>query len=83
MSHQFRIDLMQPDAAPFAIGDEVLAPLFRTEAGDPPIIAYQRMLFDLTPYAGQRVVLRFIHNQDNFGMVSGIDNVRVLATGGP
>ncbi len=83
LSHQFRIDLMQPDTAPFAIGDEVLAPLFRTEAGDPPIIAYQRMLFDLTPYAGQRVVLRFIHNQDNFGMVSGIDNVRVLATGGP
>ena len=35
----------------------------------------------LTPYAGRRVVLRFAHNQAGFGLVMGIDNVRVLATG--
>jgi hypothetical protein len=45
-------------------------------------LGYRRLLFDLMPYAGRRVVVRFAHNQISFtGMVSGIDNVRLLASG--
>ena len=80
-SHQFRIDLLNPEAPALAVGDEVLAPLFRTEAGDPTHNPYRRLLFDLTPYAGRRVVLRFTQNQTLFGLLVGIDNVRLLATG--
>lgn len=59
----------------------MLAPLYRTEVGDPLSHPYRRPLFDLTPYAGRRVVLRFTHNQAGPFMVTGIDNVRLLAAG--
>jgi hypothetical protein len=78
---QFRIDLLDPEAPDLAVGDEVLAPLFRTEEGTAPMVNYRRLLFDLTPYAGRRVVLRFAHHQEAFVLLSGIDNVRLLATG--
>lgn len=81
IGHQFRIDLLDPEAPDLALGDAVLAPLFRTEEGMAPIVNYQRLLFDLTPYAGQRVVLRFAHQQNPPVLVTGIDNVRLLATG--
>lgn len=85
IGHQFRIDLLDPEVeeADLAIGDAVLAPLFRTEEGSAPILNYRRLLFDLTPYAGRRVVLRFAHQQLPPALVTGIDNVRVLATGTP
>ena len=82
VNHQFRIDLLDPDKPAFAAGDDVLAPLFRTEEGTAPIVNYRRLLFDLTPYAGRRVVLRFAHQQEMFALLTGIDNVRLLATGG-
>ena len=82
LSHQFRIDLLAPGTPTLAAGNEVLAPLFRTEAGDPTSSPYRRLLFDLTPYAGQRVILRFAYNQNSLGLVVGIDNVRLLATSG-
>ncbi len=61
----------------------MLERLFRMEVGDPPTSPYRRLLFDLTPYAGRRVVLRVTHNQSGPAMGTGIDNVRLLATGMP
>ena len=81
LSNQFRIDLLTPGTSILASGSDVLAPLFCTEESGPLRTGYRRLLFDLTPYAGQRVVLRFALNQTGVLMVSGIDNVRVLATG--
>jgi hypothetical protein len=82
-NHEFRIDLLASEAPDLAVGDAVLAPLFRTEEGTAPIVTYRRLLFDLTPYAGQRVVLRFAYQQGSTTLVSGIDDVRLLATGAP
>src|SRR5207247_1021192 len=59
-NQQYRMDIMDPAAAPDSVAsDDVLARVFRTEVTDPTVLAPTTITFDLTPFAGTTVRLRF------------------------
>ncbi len=80
---QFRIDVIKPTAALDSVAEgDVLATVFRTEtAGDAPRnLDPQTITFDLSPWAGQTVRLRFAQ-VDNMGPLRvGVDDVRLDPT---
>jgi hypothetical protein len=47
-----RIDIMKPGSGAFDTGDGVLENLYQTEPGDPLMLGYTTLNFDLTEYAG-------------------------------
>lgn len=57
-NQQARIDLMDPTAPGFDIGAGVLQNLFQTEPGDPNVLGYTTLNFDLSPFAGTTVRFR-------------------------
>lgn len=57
-NQQYRIDIMDPSAPAFDTGAGVLLNVFQTEPGDPDILGYTPINFDLTPYAGSTVRIR-------------------------
>ena len=74
-NQQARIDLMNPNSDPFDVGAGVLANLFITLPGDPNVLGYTILNFDLSPYAGTTVRFRAaeVDNQSNF--LFSIDNL--------
>ena len=80
-NQQFRIDIMQPSApvASVAAGD-VLAAVFQTRVGDPASLAPTVMSFDLSPFAGRTLRIRFaeVDNQDYFR--AQVDAVGIVST---
>jgi hypothetical protein len=77
-NQQYRVDLLKPGADPFSVKkDDILANIFRTEVGDPNVLDPTRITYDLTPFAGQTVRLRFaeVDNQDIF--LASVDAVAV------
>ena len=77
-NQQYRVDLMKPKSKPFSMkNDAIKENLFRTEVGDPDTLEPTLMVFDLTPYAGKTVRLRFaeVDNQGNF--LASVDDVKV------
>ena len=77
-NQQYRVDLMKPKSKPFSMkNDAIRENLFRTDVGDPNTLGPALMLFDLTPYAGKTVRLRFaeVDNQGNF--LASVDDVKV------
>lgn len=81
-NHQMRLDLLDPGAEVTSVADEdVLAMIFRTEANDPAKLEPKAMSYDLSPWAGQTVRLRFAHVDSLGGHYIGIDNVRLVPTG--
>jgi len=77
-NQQFRIDLMTT-ASPIdslAPGD-IKANIFHTSPGDPAIRAVAPVTFDLSPWAGQTVRLRFA-GADNIGPLRvGVDDIKL------
>jgi hypothetical protein len=56
---------------------DILANVFRTTPASPPILAPTLITFDLTPFAGQTIRLRFaeVDNQNFFP--AAVDDVRI------
>ena len=80
-NQQYRVDVMKPAAAvdSVAAGD-VLATVFQTNPGDPLVRPYgPPITFDLTPFAGQLVRLRFAEVDNQLFFEAGVDSVSVLA----
>jgi hypothetical protein len=80
-NQQYRVDVLKAGANPFSVDpDDILATIFRTEVGDPNSLAPTRLSFNLTPFAGRTVRLRFaeVDNQANF--LASVDRVRVAST---
>lgn len=74
-NQQYRIDIMDPDAEPFDVGDGVLLNLFQTEPGDPEELGYTTIEFDLTPFAGQTIRLRAAVVVTVGPLAGAIDNI--------
>jgi hypothetical protein len=75
---QVRADVMKPTAGNFSVAaDDVLQPLFGTKAGDPARLAPTLMTFDLTPFAGQTVRLRFAEVNNGGCLLASVDDVVV------
>ncbi|MGB2691679.1 MAG: IPTL-CTERM sorting domain-containing protein [Thermodesulfobacteriota bacterium] len=74
-NQQARIDIMDPNATDFDIGAGVLENLFQTNPGDPLVLGYTTIKFDLTDFAGTTVRFRAaeVDNLGNF--LFSIDNV--------
>ena len=76
-NQQFRVDIMDPGAPIDDVGAGVLANVYRTEVGDPPESGYQRIVTDLSAFAGQTVRIRFAQVDTEFFFQAGIDDVVV------
>jgi hypothetical protein len=85
-NQQYRVDVLRPTADPASVAPgDVLATIFRTQPGDPATLAPTPITFDLTPFAGTTVRLRFaeIDNQLFFNAsvdAVAIQSVRLLPT---
>ena len=75
---QFRVDLMDPGSPLRSVdADDVLATVFQTKPGDPAELRPRAVSFDLSPWEGRTVRLRFAE-VDNDGPVRAmVDDVRV------
>lgn len=79
---QYRVDVMKTTAADFSIAPaDVLANIFKTNVGDPQVLAPTAETFDLTPFAGQTIRLRFAETDNLLFFNAGVDNVHVVSTG--
>jgi len=77
-NQQFRIDVMHPTAPLDSVAaTDVLAMVFHTSLGDPPSLAPQQRTFDLSPWAGQTVRLRFVVVDNQGPLRAGIDAIRL------
>ncbi|MEO7368440.1 MAG: hypothetical protein ABIZ36_10810, partial [Gemmatimonadaceae bacterium] len=79
-NQQARVDIMDPSATVTDLGTGVLAAIYATAVGDPPVSGYTNQTASLSALAGQSVRLRFseVDNTGYFNM--GIDNVSVRTT---
>ena len=77
---QFRVELLDPDVPVTSMkaGDR-LATIFRTAPGDPPVLRPRAVTFDLSPWAGQTVRLRFAQVDNRGPLRAGVDDIRVEA----
>ncbi len=69
---------MRPSVGAFSVRRaDVLARVFRTEVGDPGTLEPTRLTYNLTPFAGKTVRLRFaqVDNMGNFW--ASVDQVKV------
>lgn len=75
---QFRVELLDPDVPVTSMkpGDR-LATIFRTMPGDPASLRPRAVTFDLSPWAGQIVRLRFAQVDNRGPLRAGVDDVRV------
>ena len=77
-NQQYRVDILKPTSDPFSVASaDVLARIFRTEEGDPNTLAPTRMTFDLTPYAGQTVRLRFAEVDNQGCFLASVDDIDI------
>jgi hypothetical protein len=77
-NQQYRVDLLKPNTSPFTLRrDGILAEIFRTEVGDHLTLEPMLMTFDLTPYAGQTVRLRFAEVDNQGPFQASVDQVKV------
>jgi hypothetical protein len=77
-NQQYRVDVLKPSAGLFSVRrDDVLAEVFRTEVGDPNTLAPTPTTFDLTPFAGRTVRLRFAEVDNTGNLLASVDDVRV------
>ena len=69
---------MDPAAPPDSVAAaDVLAQVFRTEEGDPPTLGPTTVTFDLTPFAGTTVRLRFAEVDTIGNFNAAVDDVGV------
>ena len=80
-NQQYRVDVLNP-SAPVAsvVPGEVLATLFQTKVGDPPVLAPTIVTADLSNFAGTTVRLRFAEVDNVFFFAASVDNVVLTST---
>jgi hypothetical protein len=77
-NQQFRVDLIDPGAPIVSVADEdVLATVFRTIEGDPITLEPTEVTFDLSPWDGQTIRLRFAVVDNRGPLFAGVDDVRI------
>jgi hypothetical protein len=77
-NQQFRMDVVKPGAPIKSVKPRhVLERVYRTEAGDPGTTGFRRVAANLTPYAGEKVRLRFAVVVTEAELVAAIDAVKV------
>ena len=75
---QFRVDLMDPGAPLLSLESaDVLANLFQTRDGDPPVLEPTTIAFDLSQWVGKVVRIRFVAVQNRDPFRVGLDDVRL------
>jgi hypothetical protein len=83
-NQQFRVDLLDPAAPVMDTGAGVLAALFQTADTDDPVnTAYSRHRYDLSPFAGRTVRLRFAEADYVHCFSAGVDNVSITVESCP
>lgn len=74
---QYRIDLVSASAPVDSVAKEhVLANIFQAHPGDPPRLPPTEVTFDLSPWAGQTIRLRFAAADNQGPLHAGVDNIR-------
>lgn len=77
-NHQFRIDLVDPEAEIHSVDtDDVHATVYATQAGDPKSLGPTPVAIDLSPWEGQTVRLRVTQVDTAGALYAGIDAVRL------
>jgi hypothetical protein len=77
-NQQFRMDVLKPGAPPRSVENRhVLKRVYRTEEDDPNQRSYRTVRANLTPFAGERVRLRFAVVVNQAPLVVGIDSVAI------
>jgi hypothetical protein len=80
-NQQYRVDVMDPSAPVDSVAPgDVLVNLFQTNVGDPVSLVPTAMTFDLTPFAGQTIRLRFAEVDNQSFFEASVDAVAI--TGG-
>jgi hypothetical protein len=79
-NQQYRVDLLKPSANPFSVNNKaILRTLFQTEVGDPNQLAPKLLTFNLTPFAGKTVRLRFAEVDNQLFFLASVDRVRLTS----
>ena len=74
--------MLNPTADVFSVApDDVLATVFQTQPGDPPTLATTAKTFDLSPFAGKTIRLRFAEVDNLFMFQVAVDGVKITSTG--
>jgi hypothetical protein len=74
------VDVLKPNANPFTVKNKaILRTLFQTEVGDPNQLAPKLLTFNLTPFAGKTVRLRFAEVDNQLFFLASVDRVRVTS----
>jgi len=77
-NQQFRAELVDPAAPVDSLARKhVLARIFRTAPGDPAKLDPRTITFDLSPWAGKKVRIRFAQVDNRGPMRAGVDDVRL------
>jgi hypothetical protein len=80
-NQQYRVDVLKPTANPFTVKrSAILATIFRTKVGDPNRLAPKLRTFNLTPFVGKTVRLRFAEVDNQFNFLASVDKVKVTST---
>jgi hypothetical protein len=75
-NQQYRVDVLRTTAGPASTAPgDVLATVFQTREGDPFTLAPTRISFDLTPFAGMTVRIRFAEVDNQLFFNASVDNV--------
>lgn len=78
-NQQARVDVMKPVADPYSVAPEdILANIVHTLPGDPLTLPPTTAQFDLTPFAGQTVRIRFAIVDTQFFFNFAIDAVQII-----
>ncbi|HEX3360586.1 MAG TPA: hypothetical protein VHS74_06290 [Solirubrobacterales bacterium] len=81
-NQQFRIDVMKAGAPLESLDPaDVLVNVFRTAPGAPQVMKPTKLTADLTPFAGQTVLLRIAVAAHQETLNAGVDEVRITGTG--
>ncbi len=79
-NQQYRVDIMKPSAPVTSVAPgDVLATVFQTKVGDPLTMAPTKITFDLSPYAGTTVRLRFAEVDTDSFFNASVDNVQIAS----
>src|SRR5207253_2680393 len=77
-NQQYRVDVMNPAAPVNSMApSDILATVFQTQVGDPLTKSPTPYTFDLTPFAGQTVRIRFAEADNQFYFQASLDNLSV------
>ena len=77
-TQQYRVDIMDPTAPANSVAaGDVLANIFRTNPGDPTSLAPMAINFDLSPFEGMSIRLRFALVDNIFFFQAGVDAVEI------